>query len=205
MFTGIVMGIGCVEEVKPLAQGVRLNIFTSYDLKNLKIGASISCSGICLTVVERVLKQAGGNWFTVEAWKETLLLTNLSYWKKGTFINLERSLKLGDEMGGHLVSGHIDGLAEIIDKKSEGDAIHFRLRVPERLTPFIAEKGAVALNGTSLTVNSIKDDILDVLIIRHTLDVTTWGQARIGDQVNLEVDQFARYAARLSGFGMENK
>ncbi|BBL53464.1 riboflavin synthase [Bartonella quintana] len=206
MFTGIVTDIGCVEDIQSLKQGVRFNISTHYDMESLEIGASIACSGICLTIVERGSKQkAKTNWFAVEAWEEALRLTNLAQWTKGTFVNLERSLRLGDEMGGHLVSGHIDGLAEIIDQKKEGDAVRFFLQVPTKFTPFIVNKGSIALNGTSLTVNCVKDRIFDVLIIRHTLEMTTWGQANIGDRVNLEIDQLARYAAKLSGFKVKDE
>ncbi|AGF74466.1 riboflavin synthase alpha chain [Bartonella australis AUST/NH1] len=197
MFTGIVTDIGCVKDITPLEKGVRLDISTRYNVENLEIGASIACSGICLTIIERTLKQTDDNWFAVEAWEETLRLTNLSQWTRGTFVNLERSLRLGDEMGGHLVSGHIDGLAEILDKKNEGDAVRFYLQVPPHFAPFIAEKGSIALNGTSLTVNGVEGNIFDVLIIRHTLKMTTWGQAGVGDQVNLEIDQLSRYVARL--------
>ncbi|WP_336288429.1 riboflavin synthase [Bartonella sp. CB60] len=203
MFTGIVTDIGCVEDVKPLKKGVRLNIFTHYNMESLEIGASIACSGICLTIVEKAANPTGNTWFAVEAWEETLRLTNLAQWTKGTFVNLERSLRFGDEMGGHLVSGHIDGLAEIINQKNEGDAVRFFIKAPTRLMSFITGKGSIALNGTSLTVNCIENNIFDVLIIRHTLEVTTWGQAKVGDQVNLEIDQFARYAAQLSGFKMQ--
>ncbi|WP_078706119.1 riboflavin synthase [Bartonella sp. WD16.2] len=205
MFTGIVTDIGCVEDIQSLKQGVRLSISTHYDVETIEIGASIACSGICLTVIERELKQMNANCFVVEAWKEALCLTNLSQWTKGTFVNLERSLRFGDEIGGHFVSGHVDGLAEIVDQKNEGDAIRFYLKTSVRLAPFIAEKGSVALNGTSLTVNCVEDNIFDILIIRHTLEVTTWGQAKVGDQVNLEVDQLARYVARLSDFKMKDK
>ncbi|WP_074381641.1 riboflavin synthase [Bartonella doshiae] len=203
MFTGIITDIGCVEDVQSLKQGVRLKISTHYDIESLEIGASIACSGICLTVVERGLKQEMTNWFTVEAWEEALRLTNLAQWTKGTFVNLERSLRMGDELGGHLVFGHIDGLAEIIEKKNEGDAVRFHLQAPERLTSFIVNKGSIALNGTSLTINCIEDCIFDVLIIRHTLEMTTWGQARVGDLINLEIDQLARYVAKLSNFKSE--
>ncbi|WP_455474770.1 riboflavin synthase [Bartonella sp. B30(2025)] len=203
MFTGIVTDIGCVEDVKSLNSGVRLKISTHYDVESLTIGASIACSGICLTVVELAPKPAASNWFAVEAWEEALRLTNLAQWTKGTFINLERSLRFGDEVGGHLVSGHIDGLAEIVNKVEEGDAVRFCIKAPVRLLPFITNKGSIALNGTSLTINSVKDNIFDVLIIRHTLEVTTWGQAQVGDQVNLEVDQLARYVAKLSNLKME--
>ncbi|WP_175868230.1 riboflavin synthase [Bartonella gabonensis] len=203
MFTGIITDIGCVEDVQSLKQGIRLKISTRYAIETLAIGASIACSGICLTIVERGFKQEDSNWFVVEAWEEALRLTNLAQWTKGTFVNLERSLKLGDEMGGHLVFGHIDGLAEVIDQKNEGDAVRFFLKVPTRFTPFIVNKGSLALNGTSLTINSIEDCIFDVLIICHTLEMTTWGQAKIGDQVNLEIDHFARYAAKFSSFKMK--
>ncbi|MBB5073015.1 riboflavin synthase [Bartonella callosciuri] len=205
MFTGIITDIGCVEDIQSLQQGVRLNISTRYAMESLKIGASIACSGICLTIVGRGVRQENTNWFAVEAWEEALRLTNLAQWTKGTYINLERSLRLGDEMGGHLVSGHIDGLAEIIDKKKEGDAVRFFLRAPKRFVPFIVNKGSIALNGTSLTVNCIEDCIFDVLIIRHTLEVTTWGKAKVGNQVNLEIDQLARYAAKFSGFKMKDE
>nr|BAI23149.1 riboflavin synthase [Bartonella washoeensis] len=205
MFTGIITDIGCVEDIQSLNQGVHLKISTRYDIESLEIGASIACSGICLTIVERGLKQVTAGWFAVEAWEEALRLTNLAQWTKGTFVNLERSLRLGDEMGGHFVSGHIDGLAEIIDKRNEGDAIRFFLQVPKEFVPFIVNKGSIALNGVSLTVNCVEDCIFDILIIRHTLEMTTWGQAKIGDQVNLEIDQLARYAAKLSGFKMKEE
>ncbi|WP_375643171.1 MULTISPECIES: riboflavin synthase [unclassified Bartonella] len=205
MFTGIITDIGCVEDVQPLKQGMRLKISTRYAIESLAIGASIACSGICLTIVERGLKQEDSNWFVVEAWEETLRLTNLAQWIKGTFVNLERSLRLGDEMGGHLVSGHIDGLAEIIDQKNEGDAIRFYLKVSRQFMPFIVNKGSIALNGTSLTVNCVEDCVFDVLIIRHTLEMTTWGQAKIGDRVNLEIDQLARYAAKILALKREDE
>ncbi|WP_375642348.1 MULTISPECIES: riboflavin synthase [unclassified Bartonella] len=205
MFTGIITDIGCIEDVQPLTQGIRLKISTRYAIESLAIGASIACSGICLTIVERGLKQEDSNWFVVEAWEEALRLTNLAQWTKGTFVNLERSLRLGDEMGGHLVSGHIDGLAEIIDQKNEGDAIRFYLKVARQFMPFIVNKGSIALNGTSLTVNGVKDCVFDVLIIRHTLEMTTWKQAKIGDQVNLEIDQLARYAAKIFALKREDE
>ncbi|WP_142416900.1 riboflavin synthase [Bartonella massiliensis] len=205
MFTGIVTDIGCVEDVQFLKQGIRLKITTHYPMESLAIGASIACSGICLTIVERGFKQEDSNWFVVEAWEEALRLTNLTQWKKGTFVNLEHSLRLGDEMGGHLVSGHIDGLAEIIEQKNEGDAIRFYLKVSKPFVPFIVPKGSLALNGTSLTVNSVHGCVFDVLIIRHTLEMTTWGQAKTGDWVNLEIDQLARYAAKLLAFKREDE
>ncbi|MBX4335646.1 riboflavin synthase [Bartonella raoultii] len=205
MFTGIITDIGYIEDIYSLKQGVRFNISTRYDMDSLEIGASIACSGVCLTIVECGSKQKKTNWFAVEAWEEALRLTNLADWTKGTLVNLERSLRLGDEMGGHLVSGHIDGLAEVIEQKNEGDAIRFFLQVPKRFVPFIVNKGSIALNGTSLTVNCVKDCIFDVLIIRHTLEVTTWGKTKIGDKINLEIDQLARYVAKLSGFKMNDE
>lgn len=205
MFSGIVTDIGCVEDIIPINQGLRLNIFTRYEVGSLEIGSSIACSGICLTVTECAQKPENRNWFVVEAWKEALKLTNLTQWTRGTYVNLERSLRLGDKMDGHLVFGHIDGLADIVGQKNEGDAIRFSLQVPIRLAPFIAEKGSVALNGTSLTVNCIKNNIFDILLIHRTLKVTTWGHSKIGDQVNLEIDQLARYVARFSHFKVKDE
>lgn len=200
MFTGIVTDVGVVESVATLNEGIRLKIATNYDTSAIDIGASIACGGICLTVVELPNTDSNRDWFVVEAWEEAMRLTNLTQWKIGTHINLERSLKLGDEMGGHLVSGHVDGLAQIITMTAEGDAMRYQLEVPEDLARFIAQKGSVALNGTSLTVNSVNGNIFDVLIIKHTLDVTTWADAKVGDFVNVEIDQLARYAARLADF-----
>ncbi|WP_297322172.1 riboflavin synthase [uncultured Bartonella sp.] len=202
MFTGIVTDIGEVEQIEPLNEGCKIRILTHYDTDSFDVGASIACSGVCLTVVEKSCGSDSRSWFVVEAWEEALRLTTISEWTIGTHINLERSLKLGDEMGGHLVSGHVDGLAEIVAVDDEGEAKRFTLKVPEELAPFIARKGSVALNGTSLTVNSVNNNIFDVLIIRHTLHVTTWGEAAKGDRVNIEIDQLARYAARLGEFGL---
>lgn len=198
MFTGIVTDIGTVEKVTPLAEGVRLRIGTAYDPATIAIGASIACAGVCLTVV--ALPEGGSNarWFEVEAWEEALRLTTASGWSAGTRINLERALKVGDELGGHIVSGHVDGLAVIAERRDEGEAVRFVVEVPHDLAKFIAPKGSVALDGTSLTVNRVDGDRFDVLIIRHTLDVTTWGGREVGDRLNLEVDTMARYAARLA-------
>lgn len=201
MFTGIVTDIGEIADIEPLNEGLKIKILTHYDTDSFDLGASIACSGICLTVVEKSSGNSNLSWFVVEAWEEALRLTNISRWKVGSHINLERSLKLGDEMGGHLVSGHVDGQAEIISVTEEGDARRFQLKAPQELAPFIARKGSVALNGTSLTVNAVKDNLFDVLIIRHTLEVTTWGKIDKGEKVNIEIDQLARYAARLSEFG----
>ncbi|PYE35756.1 riboflavin synthase alpha chain [Rhizobium sp. PP-F2F-G38] len=200
MFTGIVTDIGKVESVTPLDEGVRLRVATAYDPATIDIGASISHSGVCLTVT--ALPEAGANdrWFEVEAWEEALRLTTIADWSSGARINLERALKIGDELGGHIVSGHIDGTAEILSVEAEGEATRFRLNAPEHLARFVAPKGSVALDGTSLTVNAVNGTEFDVLLIRHSLEVTTWGDRKAGDRVNFEVDTMARYAARLADF-----
>lgn len=200
MFTGIITDIGTVEKVTALREGVKLRVATGYDPKTIDLGASIAHAGVCLTVT--ALPEAGSNerWFEVEAWEEALRLTTISGWQEGTRINLERSLKIGDELGGHIVSGHVDGQAEILAVEPEGDAVRFRLRAPEQLARFVAPKGSVALDGTSLTVNRVDGAEFDVLLIRHSLEVTTWGERRAGDFVNFEVDTMARYAARLAEF-----
>lgn len=200
MFTGIVTDIGTVESVTPLKEGVKLRIATNYDPATIAMGASIAHSGTCLTVTGLPEEGSNARWFEVEAWEEALRLTTIASWSKGTHINLERSLKIGDELGGHIVSGHVDGKAEIISVTSEGDATRYTLRVPEPLARFVAPKGSVALDGTSLTVNKVDHCDFDVLLIRHTLDVTTWGERKVGDFVNFEVDTMARYAARLAEF-----
>jgi riboflavin synthase len=198
MFTGIITDVGSVASVRPLDKGARLRIDTSYDPGGIGIGASISCAGVCLTVV--TLPDAGSNarWFEVEAWEEALRLTTASGWQVGTRINLERALRVGDELGGHIVSGHVDGMAEIVAREDEGEAVRFRLEAPPALAKFIAPKGSVALDGTSLTVNGVDRTRFDVLLIHHSLTVTTWGERKPGDRVNLEVDTMARYAARLA-------
>ena len=198
MFTGIVTAVGAVASVSPLPQGVRIRIDTAYDPATIAIGASISCAGVCLTVV--ALPEHGSNqrWFEVEAWEEALRLTTAAGWQAGSRINLERALKIGDELGGHIVSGHVDGMAEIVQRRDEGDAVRFRLEEPRELAKFIAPKGSVALDGTSLTVNGVEGRLFDVLLIHHSLTVTTWGERQVGDRVNLEIDTMARYAARLA-------
>jgi riboflavin synthase len=197
MFTGIVTDVGTVAAVKPLREGVGLRIDTAYDPQGIAIGASISCAGVCLTVTALPEGGANARWFEVEAWEEALRLTTAMGWKSGTRINLERALKIGDELGGHIVSGHVDGTAEIIERKDEGDAVRFTLEAPRDLAKFIAPKGSVALDGTSLTVNKVEGARFDVLLIHHSLTVTTWGERQVGDRVNLEIDTMARYAARL--------
>ena len=199
MFTGIVTDIGRIDRAETLSEGVRLRIATAYEPETIAIGASIACGGVCLTVTALPDTGANDRWFEVEAWEEALRLTTARGWGEGTRINLERSLKIGDEIGGHLVSGHVDGKATIVSVEEEGEAMRFRLRAPDDLKRFIAKKGSVCLDGTSLTVNSVEDAVFDVLLIRHSLAVTTWGQREVGDAVNLEVDQIARYAERLFG------
>ena len=198
MFTGIVTDVGTLDRKTQLPEGVRLRINTAYDPQNIAIGASIACSGTCLTVV--ALPDSGSNakWFEVEAWEEALRLTTVGSWESGSRINLERALKVGDELGGHIVSGHGDGRAEILSVKPEGEAVRFTIRAPHALAKFVAPKGSVALDGTSLTVNAVNGDDFDVLIIKHTLEVTTWGERKAGDLLNFEVDTMARYAARLA-------
>jgi len=201
MFTGIVSDVGRVDGVRERPGGRRFRIETQYDPSDILIGASISCSGVCLTVVE--LAETGDNrrWFDVEAWEEALRLTTAGSWRTGSALNLERALRVGDELGGHLVSGHVDGQAEIAERREEGEAVRFVLRAPPELSRYVAQKGSVCLDGTSLTVNRVEGDRFDVLLIRHSLEVTTWGEKRVGDRVNLEVDQIARYAERLFSAG----
>ncbi len=200
MFTGIVTDVGKVDKITPLAEGLRLRVATAYDPKTIDIGASISHSGVCLTVVTLPEEGSNDRWYEVEAWEEALRLTTISTWKEGSRVNLERALKIGDELGGHIVSGHVDGMAEIVAIEPEGDATRFRLRVPEAFARFVAPKGSVALDGTSLTVNAVSGCDFDILLIRHTLEVTTWGARKVGDKVNFEIDTMARYAARLAEF-----
>lgn len=196
MFTGIVTDVGRIRKLTPLPQGVGITIDSAYDLSTIAIGASISCNGVCLTVTD-LSREASQNWFYVEAWEEALLRTNIKYWAVDSKINLERSLKIGDELGGHLVFGHIDGTAKILKKEAQGDAIRFSIQAPKDLSPFLAPKGSIALDGTSLTINDVSNNIFDVLIIKHTLAVTNWHSKEIGDLLNIEIDQLARYAARL--------
>ncbi|MGQ7792754.1 riboflavin synthase [Faunimonas sp. B44] len=197
MFTGIITDVGAVAAVQPTPGGARIRIATAYDPDGLAIGASVACAGICLTVVQK-----GGNgrgWFEAEASTETLQRTTLGTWTEGTRINLERALRAGDELGGHIVSGHVDGVARILERERVGDSTRFSLEVPEALARFIAGKGSVTLDGTSLTVNDVVGNTFTVMVIPHTLAVTTWGDRQAGDTVNLEVDLFARYLDRLTG------
>ena len=197
LFTGIINDLGEVLEVRDEADGLRrLKIACGYDPDTIELGASIACSGPCLTVVARG-REGNRAFFAVDAAAETLRVTNAGGWKPGTKLNLERSLRLGDELGGHLVSGHVDGLADLIAREDLPEMARMSFRVPHALARFIAPKGSVALDGVSLTVNEVAGDTFSVLIIPHTLAVTTFGALKVGARVNLEVDQMARYAARL--------
>jgi riboflavin synthase len=194
MFTGIVSDIGEVLDVKPGGQAGdrRFVIATRHDTAPIAIGASIACSGCCLTAIEK-----GAGWFAVEASGETLHKTHLGDWKVGTKLNLELSLKLGDELGGHLVYGHVDGIGRVAAMTPEGGSVRFVFEAPAELARFVASKGSVAVDGISLTVNEVEANRFGVNVISHTQAVTTLGKAVVGQRVNLEVDMLARYVARL--------
>jgi riboflavin synthase len=197
MFTGIVTDVGEVRSVEARANNLsRLTIACSYPRAELIDGASMACSGVCLTIVGAG-EEDGRAWFAVDAAEETLRLTTVGRWRHGARVNLERPLRLGDELGGHLVSGHVDGLASVVAREDLTDMARVALRAPTELARFIAAKGSVALDGVSLTVNAVEGDTFSVLIIPHTLAVTTLGALAKGDDVNLEIDTMARYAARL--------
>lgn len=199
MFTGIITDVGEITDLRPTAQGQlhRLRIACRYDRATIADGASIACNGVCLTVVASGVEQ-GRTWFDVDAGAETLRLTTARGWGKGTRLNLERALKIGDELGGHIVAGHVDGIATIVSRDDLPDMARFGLRAPRDLARFIAAKGSVTLDGVSLTVNTAAEDVFSVLIIPHTLQVTTLHGWRPGSEVNIEVDLMARYAARLT-------
>ncbi len=196
MFTGLITDLGRIRSTDAKAGGVRLAIETAYPVALLEIGASIACSGACLTVVESGV-EAGAGWFSVDVSAETVACTTLGDWRAGGRVNLERSLKLGDHLDGHLVSGHVDGVAKVIERRPDGDSIRYVFEAPADLSRFIAAKGSVALDGVSLTVNEVDGHQFGVNIIPHTAEKTTFGAAQPGNRVNLEVDQVARYVARL--------
>jgi riboflavin synthase len=198
MFTGIVTDIGEITSLKPVAQGQlhRLRITCRYDQSTIADGASIACNGVCLTVVASGV-EGGKTWFDVDAAAETLGMTTARHWKVGTKLNLERALKIGDELGGHIVAGHADGIATILSRNDLPDMARFELRTTRGLARFIAPKGSVTLDGVSLTVNTVDDTAFSVLIIPHTLNVTMLSAWRAASEVNIEVDLMARYAARL--------
>jgi riboflavin synthase len=193
MFTGIITDIGHIRGVEP-GGDPRYTIGTRYDTSKIALGASIACSGVCLTVVE-----TGPEWFKVQASAETLGLTTVKNWQAGTRINLELALKMGDELGGHLVSGHIDGVGRIVARGPENDSMRYTIEMPHEIERFVARKGSVTVDGVSLTVNEIADNRFGVNIIPHTQACTTFGAAGVGDAVNLEIDMLARYVARLVG------
>lgn len=198
MFTGIVTDIGEVLELEQRGD-LRARIGTAYEVAGIDLGASIACDGVCLTVV--ALGREPKNWFDVEISAESVSKTNIGAWAVGKRLNLERALKVGDELGGHIVSGHVDGVAEVVGLTPEGDSLRVTFRAPEALAKFIAPKGSVALNGTSLTVNEVNGRDFGVNFIPHTQHVTTWGEVALGKKVNLEVDTMARYVARLREWG----
>ncbi|MCR8725295.1 riboflavin synthase [Frigidibacter sp. ROC022] len=198
MFTGIISDIGTVRSVSQKGD-LHARIGTAWDVSTIEIGASIACDGVCLTVVATGGTPPEG-WFDVDISAETVAKTNIgrNLWAPGKRINLERALKVGDELGGHIVSGHVDGVAEVLEIRDEGESTRVGFRAPEDLARFIAPKGSVALNGTSLTVNEVEGRNFGVNLIPHTKTVTTWGEVKVGDVVNLEIDTLARYVARLN-------
>src|SRR5271167_348861 len=196
MFTGIISDIGEVIEMTRNGQRNQLTIASAYPARSIDVGASVANTGACLTVVG-VEAHGAGSAITYDVGAETLGVTTLGQWRAGGRVNLERALRVGDELGGHMVSGHVDGVAQILARRDFDGMAHFTFRAPKELAKFIAAKGSVALDGTSLTVNAVDADTFEVLLIPHTLKVTTWGERKAGDKVNIEVDQMARYAARL--------
>ena len=195
MFTGIVTDLGTIVSLDQQGD-LRARIQTGYDTAGIDMGASIASDCVCLTVVD-----LGPDWYDVQISAETVNMTNVGAWTVGKRVNLERALKVGDELGGHIVSGHVDGVAEVISIVDEGDSTRVQMRAPDDLARFIASKGSVALNGTSLTVNEVQGNIFGINFIPHTKEVTTWGDVALGDAVNLEIDTLARYVARLAEAG----
>lgn len=195
MFTGIITDQGRILELTQ-AGDLTVKIGTGYDVSGIDLGASIACDGVCLTVVD--LGTDPENWFAVQVSAETISKSNLGTWAVGRTVNLERALKVGDELGGHIVSGHVDGVAAVVDIRDEGDSTRVTFEAPADLARFIAPKGSVALNGTSLTVNEVEGNRFGINFIPHTKSVTTWGRVAVGDAINLEIDTLARYVARLA-------
>ena len=192
MFTGIITDIGTIDHVEQRGD-MHARISCSYDMSQTDLGASIACNGVCLTVVDK-----GDGWFAVDISAETLSKTNLGNWSDGTRVNLEKALRVGDELGGHIVSGHVDGLATLVELHDEGESTRMTFDAPAALAKFIAPKGSVALNGTSLTVNEVDGTCFGINVIPHTKTHTIWGSAKVGDRINLEIDTLARYVARLA-------
>ena len=196
MFTGLVSDVGRVLSIEDRGELKRVRMACAYAVETIALGASMACGGPCLTAVAAG-RDAGQNWFDIDVGAETLARTSARRWVVGKRVNLERSLKIGDELGGHIVTGHVDGVAVILSRDSFDAMARFEIEAPRDLARFIAEKGSVSLDGTSLTVNSVKDNVFSILLIPHTLAVTTWGERAAGDELNIEVDLMARYAARL--------
>lgn len=193
MFTGIITDLGKIRAIEKRGD-TRIEIETSYDTDDIDIGASIACSGPCLTVIEK-----GRGWFAIEASTETLDKTALGDWAVGTTVNLERAMRIGDELGGHIVSGHVDAVARIVDMQPEGDSVRFTFEAPQAFAKYIAPKGSVCLDGVSLTVNEVQGNRFGVNIISHTQGETTFGSRQVGDRINMEIDTIARYVARILG------
>jgi riboflavin synthase len=193
MFTGIVTDLGKIRAIEKRGD-TRIEIETSYDTEDIEIGASIACSGPCLTVIEK-----GPGWFAIEASAETLDKTALGDWTVGTTVNLERAMRIGEELGGHIVSGHVDAVARIVDMQPEGDSVRFTFESPGEFSKYIAPKGSVCLDGVSLTVNEVQGNNFGVNIISHTQGETTFGSRKVGDRINMEIDTIARYVARILG------
>jgi len=191
MFTGIITDVGEIRAIEQRGD-MRMQVATRYDTGNIDMGASIACHGVCLTVVDK-----GADWFAVDVSSETLKCSCLGDWQIGTPVNLERSLRVGDELGGHIVSGHVDGVATIVELRPEGDSVRIEFELPQELALFVAPKGSVALNGASLTVNEVDGSRFGINIIPHTQERTTFGTAAVGERVNMEIDVLARYVARL--------
>lgn len=203
MFTGIITDIGIIKSIRHKGD-THIRLSTVFDTETIDIGASIACSGVCLTVVDK-----GRDWFAVDASAETLSCTNLGSWVEGAQVNLERALKVGEELGGHIVTGHVDGVGEVLSITPSGESIIFQFSVPDNLKKYIAEKGSVTINGVSLTVNGVADDaqkktVFDLNIIPHTQEKTTFSDVKVGDKVNLEIDVLARYVARMNEFNQED-
>lgn len=194
MFTGIVTDIGTIKSVETRKLGKRIIIETSFSEKEIELGNSICCDGACLTVTDK-----GRGWFSADVSQETLDKTTIDYWKKGTQINLEKALKIGDEIGGHMLTGHVDSIAVVHARKKAGDSVVFSIKAPKNLMKFIAKKGSVAINGASLTVNNVKGDVFELNLIPHSLKNTTFLSLEKGDRVNLEIDMIARYVAKIVG------
>jgi riboflavin synthase len=191
MFTGIITDLGSVRAIDRRGE-VRFEFTSSYDMSSVDIGASIACNGVCLTVIE-----TGADWFAVQASAETLSMTTLGAWEAGRPVNFERALKVGDELGGHIVSGHVDGVATVVDIQPDGESKRYTFQAPDALKKYVAPKGSVAIDGVSLTVNEVEDGRFGINIIPHTQSVTTFGSLKAGDLVNMEIDMLARYVARL--------